>query len=106
MAFACTMLPIPNAAHAVKTLKSTASVLDFMPFSRAYIGPPAIVPLSVCTLYLTARTASEYFVAIPKTPVIQHHNTAPGPPSDTAVATPIIFPVPIVAARAVESEAK
>ena len=31
---------------------------------------------------------------------------APGPPACTAVATPTIFPVPIVAANAVQSAAK
>jgi hypothetical protein len=38
---------------------------------------------------------------MPNTPVNHIHKTAPGPPSDTAVATPTIFPVPTVAARAV-----
>ena len=37
---------------------------------------------------------------MPKTPVSQHQKTAPGPPSEIAVATPMIFPVPMVAARA------
>ena len=32
----------------------------------------------VMTLYVTASNASPYFVAIPTTPVNQHHNTAPG----------------------------
>jgi hypothetical protein len=40
-------------------------------------------------------------VAIPRTPVIQHQNTAPGPPIAIAVEMPMILPVPIVAARAV-----
>ena len=73
------------------------------PNSNAYIGPPSIVPSFVLTLYFTASNASPYFVAIPTTPVSQHHNTAPGPPTATAVATPTIFPVPIVAASAVVS---
>jgi hypothetical protein len=38
-------------------------------------------------------------VAIPRKPAIQHHNTAPGPPNEIAVATPMILPVPIVAAK-------
>jgi len=42
-------------------------------------------------------------VAIPKSPVIQHQNTAPGPPMAIAVDTPMMFPVPIVAASAVAS---
>ena len=78
-----------------------ASHFAFMPFSRAYIGPPSIVPSEVFTRYLTESSASEYLVAMPKTPVNQHHKTAPGPPRPTAVATPTILPVPIVAANAV-----
>ena len=38
---------------------------------------------------------------MPKMPVSQHHSTAPGPPSDTAVATPMMLPVPMVAASEV-----
>jgi hypothetical protein len=40
---------------------------------------------------------------MPKTPVSHIQRTAPGPPAATAVATPTMFPVPIVAARAVVS---
>ncbi len=40
---------------------------------------------------------------MPRMPVIQHQNTAPGPPSATAVETPMILPVPSVAARVVAS---
>ena len=77
-----------------------------MPRSRTYIGPPAIEPFGVVTRYLMASTASAYFVAIPKTPVSQIQRTAPGPPAATAVATPTMFPVPIVAASAVVSAPK
>src|SRR5574344_204092 len=80
---------------------NTASHFILRPLSKAYIGPPSMVPLFVLTLYFTASKPSEYFVAMPKTPVIQHHRTAPGPPRATAVATPTILPVPIVAAREV-----
>ena len=52
-------------------------------------------------LYFIAKSPSEYFVAMPNTPVSQHHRTAPGPPKAIAVATPMMFPVPMVAARAV-----
>ena len=43
---------------------------------------------------------------MPSSPVSQHQNTAPGPPSAIAVDTPIIFPVPSVAASVVESAVK
>ena len=105
MAFACTVLPIPNEAIAVKKAKSTAIFFHPNPRSRAYIGPPNILPSPVFTLYFMASNPSEYFVAIPNTPVSQHHKTAPGPPNAMAVATPMILPVPMVAANAVASEA-
>ena len=64
-------------------------------------------------LFLTVRTGLiqrktitkgiRLSVAIPKMPVIQHQNTAPGPPRAIAVPTPMIFPVPIVEASAVAS---
>src|SRR5690625_5890309 len=65
------------------------------------MGPPAISPRASCTRYFTASTASAYFVAMPNTAVIHIQNTAPGPPSTTAVATPAILPVPMVAESAV-----
>lgn len=43
---------------------------------------------------------------MPRIPVSQHHRTAPGPPSATAVDMPMIFPVPSVAARVVMSAEK
>lgn len=43
---------------------------------------------------------------MPKIPVIQHQKMAPGPPRATAVETPIILPVPRVAARVVANVAK
>ena len=49
----------------------------------------------------TPRNASEYFDAIPSTPVTHIQNSAPGPPIPIAVATPTMLPVPTVAASAV-----
>ena len=43
---------------------------------------------------------------MPKTPVSHIQSTAPGPPAATAVATPTMFPVPMVAASAVISAPK
>ena len=43
---------------------------------------------------------------MPSTPVIQHQKRAPGPPMAIAVETPMIFPVPRVAARVVARAAK
>ena len=103
MELACTVLPIPNAARAVKMQNKIPSHFCFNPRSRAYIGPPSISPLAVLTRYLMASNPSAYLVAMPKTPVSQHQNTAPGPPNATAVATPMMFPVPMVAASEVAS---
>src|SRR5574344_185809 len=101
MALDWTELPIQTAAIEVNTAKRLAAHLQFKPRLSTYIGPPSILPLGVVTLYFTDSNASEYFVDIPNTPVSQHQSTAPGPPIETAVATPIILPVPIVAAKAV-----
>ena len=101
MALACTVLPMPKDARAVNRANSTASHFQPSPRSSAYMGPPSIRPSSALTRYLIASRPSLYFVAMPNTPESQHHNTAPGPPSATAVATPTILPVPIVAAKAV-----
>lgn len=43
---------------------------------------------------------------MPRIPVIQHQKIAPGPPRATAVETPMIFPVPRVAASVVERAEK
>jgi len=40
---------------------------------------------------------------MPNTPVSHIHSTAPGPPAMIAVATPMMLPVPMVAASAVAS---
>ena len=45
-------------------------------------------------------------VAIPRKAARTIQNNAPGPPAPTAVATPTIFPVPIVALNAVHKAAK
>ena len=103
MELACTVQPMPKEANAVKTAKSIASHFMFRPRSRAYIGPPYICPFVPFTRNFTASSPSAYLVAMPKMPVSQHHSTAPGPPNATAVATPTMFPVPMVAASAVAS---
>ena len=101
MAFTWVAQPIPKEANPPKNAKISPSHLIFRPRSSAYMAPPCIRPSFVFTRYFTAIKDSLYFVAIPKTPVSQHHRTAPGPPNAIAVPTPMIFPVPIVDARAV-----
>ena len=101
MALLCVTHPMPNEAMNVKRAKATASHLHFMPRSMAYIGPPRILPSASFTRYLTARRPPDYLVAMPRIPVNQHQNTAPGPPMVTAVATPMMLPAPMVAASPV-----
>ena len=65
-----------------------------------------MLPLWSFTRYFTAANVSEYFVAMPNTPVSHIHSTAPGPPAKMAVPTPTMLPVPMVADRAVHSAPK
>ena len=67
------------------------------------MAPPSMLPLWSFTRYFTAAKVSEYFVAMPNTPVIHIQNTAPGPPARMAVPTPTMLPVPMVADSAVHS---
>src|SRR5207244_2932210 len=76
---ACTMLPMPKAAIAVRVANTTPSQRMWRPRSSAYIGPPAMVPCGVVIRYLMASTASPYLVAMPKTPVSHIQRTAPAP---------------------------
>ena len=57
------------------------------------------------TRNFTARSASAYFVVIPRSADTHIQNIAPGPPIRRAVATPTILPVPISAASVVQSVA-
>ena len=56
--------------------------------------------------YLIARSPSAYLVAIPKNAATIIQKSAPGPPAAIAVATPTIFPVPMVAESAVHRAPK
>ena len=74
------------------------------PRSIVYMGPPRHRAI------LKPHTVFDRQQAIRRTwwrcrtrAVIQHQNTAPGPPRATAVETPTILPVPMVAASAVAS---
>ena len=95
---------MPKEATAVNSANSTAIHFHPSPRSKAYIGPPSMRPSAVFTLYLMASSPSPYLVAMPKSPVSQHHITAPGPPRAMAVAMPMMLPVPMVAASAVAKE--
>jgi hypothetical protein len=53
-----------------------------------------------------AKNPSAYFTAIPKKDAKTIQKRAPGPPAAKAVATPMMLPVPKVAAREVQRAAK
>lgn len=59
-----------------------------------------MLPSLFSTRYLMASRPSEYRVAMPSTPVSQHQKMAPGPPAAIATPTPMMFPAPMLAARA------
>ena len=85
---------------------------EFVPFHDSWI----LMDHSSDTIYrvftdkrvvpFIARTPSAYFVAIPKKAASRIHNNAPGPPTFIAVPTPTMFPVPIVADKAVHNAPK
>ena len=103
--FACVKLPIPNEANTVNKANKNPIKFPTLLFLNAcfivYIGPPDISPFSFTTRYLIASIHSANFEVSPKQAEIHIHTNAPGPPNTIAVATPTIFPVPIVAANAV-----
>ena len=72
-------------------------------FFIVYIGPPDISPFSLVSRYLIASMHSLNLEVRPKHAELHIHTRAPGPPANIAVATPMMLPVPIVAASAVIS---
>ena len=107
MELACVIFPIPNEAMTAKSANSQPSTapnfLCLNAFFIVYIGPPLISPLAFTSRYLIASIHSENLDVRPNAADIHIHTSAPGPPDTMAVATPTIFPVPMVAASAVVS---
>ena len=58
------------------------------------------------TRYLCPKIISQALVDMPSRLEIHIQNSAPGPPDTTAVATPPMFPTPMVLAMAVHAAAK
>ena len=108
MELACVILPIPKEANTANKAKATAKIFPRLGMGNAffitYIGPPAISPASFTSLYFTDSRLSAYLVDSPNRAESHIHTRAPGPPETIAVATPTIFPVPMVAASAVISD--
>ena len=88
-----------------KQEKKTASGFHFRPSPSTiiYIGPPCVSPASSFPLYITATVPSKNLVAIPTTALTHIQKMAPGPPMDSATATPAMLPMPTVAAMALVS---
>ena len=105
MELACVILPMPKDAITVKNAKNQPSTLPsalfLMAFFMVYMGPPDISPSALTPRYLMASMHSLNLDVRPKQADIHIHTSAPGPPDTMAVATPTIFPVPMVAASAV-----
>ena len=73
------------------------------PLLATHIGPPWGLSGSSVFRYIIDSVTSVSFVAMPRKPIIHIQNTAPGPPSEIAIATPPMLPSPTVADSAVES---
>ena len=70
--------------------------------STTHIGPPLGLSASSIFLCIIESETSLNLIAIPKNPTTHIQNTAPGPPSDIAKATPPMLPRPTVAESAVD----
>ena len=66
-------------------------------------GPALYSPSSLFSRYLIEQTTSEYLIAMATKPTTHIQKIAPGPPLTIPIATPIIFPVPIVPLRAAKT---
>ncbi len=67
------------------------------------MGPPCTFPSESFPLNITANVQVKNFVETPTKALIHIQKSAPGPPIVIATATPLIFPIPIVAAKAVDN---
>lgn len=68
------------------------------------MGPDIHAPSFPLCLYRIPSSVSPYAVAIPMNADTHIQKIAPGPPASSAVATPAILPVPMVAASAVQAD--
>ena len=72
------------------------------PFLMEYIGPPSHSPPGPRSRKRRARATSAYLVPMPSRAEAQSQKSAPGPPRQTARATPAMLPVPTVPASAAQ----
>ena len=98
------MLPMPRdapTANRANTVPSAPPARRPKAASSTYMGPPTHWPCRSRRRYRTASRLSEKMVAMPNRADSSIHTSAPGPPATSAVATPTMFPVPMLAASAV-----
>ena len=102
------MLPMEKATSKADRENRGARSLPNPPraVSITYMGPPTHWPEASFCRYFTLRRHSENLVAKAGMELSSIHTSAPGPPVTSAAATPTMFPVPMVAARAVISAEK
>ena len=67
------------------------------------MAPPETWPSLRITRYFCPSVHSANFELMPRKPASTIQNTAPGPPTATAMATPAMLPSPTVAESAAES---
>ena len=73
------------------------------PRLATHIVPPCGLSGSCVFRYSIDSVTSKVLIAMPAMPTIHIQNTAPGPPSSTAMATPAMLPRPTVADSAADS---
>ncbi len=85
--------------------KKEANGFHFLPrpSTITYMGPPCTCPELSGPRYMIDSEQVKNFVAIPTMALSHIQKIAPGPPTVIAMATPEMFPMPIVAARALTS---
>ena len=96
---------IGSVPHNAQNEKNTASGFQRFPrpYTMKYIGPPWISPRLSGPRYWIDSEQVKNLVAIPTKAQTHIQKIAPGPPVWIATATPAMFAIPIVPARALLS---
>ena len=108
IALTCGNVPQPRSAVTLRKMQRFCQPFELLSHSILDIVHRSSGNFTFFVFYdgnFTARSASEYFVVIPRSADTHIQNIAPGPPIRRAVATPTILPVPISAASVVQSVA-
>ncbi len=95
-----------NPANGLKIYVQLSPHFFSRPSRITYMGPPCTLPSESSPRYKMARVQVKNLVAIPTKALTHIQKRAPGPPIKIATATPLILPIPTVAARALDSASK